>query len=795
VAFRVMARTLLHLGAELISSDGIAFYELIKNAFDARSPRVKIDVVVALPHDLYVQYAKDVEDSHIAWDARDRNEEEEENEKEREGKAVRASADAIANDLDTDAPNTEALKKRLAKARKWRVLARIVDDANYIDIRDSGSGMSRAELNDVYLTIGTRSRLEDAGQPDDGKPVLGEKGIGRLSVMRLGWQLRIETSKSGEPKWNHLDIDWRRFGHNSTELIENVEVEATSGPPKDDFKSTGTLVHVTALRSRWSAEKLVEIATEEFSRLTDPFTPRSRYPIELRFNGDDVSIPQIDKLLFAQAHATVRAKYETSGKNGPTLIGKIDYDQRHRERLVDLDSTDLAGITHLPVDALTSLGSFEVEFYWFNRGALEAVDGIGDKRMVQKLVNQWSGGLMVFRDGFRVNPYGSHDDDWLDLDKTALASGGYKVNRKQIVGRVEITKARNASLVDQTNREGLKDSDEKTALVRILKNLLESQFRTFLNKVDKELQAREPLKFSDLSNRLEAEEKEVRKVLGELYRKYPKAREDSELVDAIDAAVDRIGTLIEEAQLLADEYQKGRRQLVDLAGLGLMVEIVAHELSRASTHALDTLNETDVGELPHGVKERMRTLRAQLKTLQKRLEILDPLGVAVRQGKQSFELVAWVNNVVESHEGQFARHGIEPIVTVEPHAGAEWQVKMVKGMVVQILENLIANSVYWLTLQKRLEKRFKPRIDIVIDVRNREIRVTDNGPGIPLPRVDEVFQPFVTTKPPGEGKGLGLFISREIAEYHGAQLTLIDEPRIHAKRANTFRLVLSGGQK
>src|SRR3954463_14504926 len=47
--FRVSARTLLQLGGELISSDGIAFYELIKNAVDAGSPKVFVDVVMRLP--------------------------------------------------------------------------------------------------------------------------------------------------------------------------------------------------------------------------------------------------------------------------------------------------------------------------------------------------------------------------------------------------------------------------------------------------------------------------------------------------------------------------------------------------------------------------------------------------------------------------------------------------------------------------------------------------------------------------------------------------------------------------
>src|ERR1700683_1138078 len=54
--FKVNARTILQLGEELISSDAVAFYELIKNSFDARSRRVDIDVVVRLRQDLYVRH-------------------------------------------------------------------------------------------------------------------------------------------------------------------------------------------------------------------------------------------------------------------------------------------------------------------------------------------------------------------------------------------------------------------------------------------------------------------------------------------------------------------------------------------------------------------------------------------------------------------------------------------------------------------------------------------------------------------------------------------------------------------
>ena len=112
-------------------------------------------------------------------------------------------------------------------------------------------------------------------------------------------------------------------------------------------------------------------------------------------------------------------------------------------------------------------------------------------------------------------------------------------------------------------------------------------------------------------------------------------------------------------------------------------------------------------------------------------------------------------------------------------------------MVVQIMENLLSNSVYWLGVQRRETPDFKPEISVTIDVHERTLTFVDNGPGIEVSRADEVFRPFVTTKPPGEGSGLGLYIAREVAKYHRATLRLSPEPNIHPRKLNAFILSLA----
>ena len=119
-------------------------------------------------------------------------------------------------------------------------------------------------------------------------------------------------------------------------------------------------------------------------------------------------------------------------------------------------------------------------------------------------------------------------------------------------------------------------------------------------------------------------------------------------------------------------------------------------------------------------------------------------------------------------------------------------IRAVKGMLLQILENLFENSVYWLKIQRRRDWNFNPCIDVRLDPVARDIMVKDNGPGVRVRRAQEIFEPFVTSKPPGQGRGLGLYISREMARYHDWELSLYTGDLDDGERSATFVLEMGG---
>jgi signal transduction histidine kinase len=87
--------------------------------------------------------------------------------------------------------------------------------------------------------------------------------------------------------------------------------------------------------------------------------------------------------------------------------------------------------------------------------------------------------------------------------------------------------------------------------------------------------------------------------------------------------------------------------------------------------------------------------------------------------------------------------------------------------------NLYNNAFYAVNEKKKTDdENYQPIVSVQTEkINNRvEIKVTDNGNGIPQNVVDKIFQPFFTTKPTGEGTGLGLSLSYDIMKANGGEI-------------------------
>jgi len=776
------ARVLLELGAELISSDAVALYELVKNGIDAGSENITLKVQVFVQPSAYRRLLRQ---PILASDSRTWE--------------PLKFASLVEDAIDKDAPRElledfwKAVGEPQGRSEALAALKKAIHDFNFVSVSDTGDGMTVASLQVHYLTVGTPARLHQkkarSKSTQSQQAPLGEKGIGRLAAMRIGHHITVTTGTLTELRWNELVMDWRP-------VIEDPDLDASAidfRPFKTNRKKSpdvkGTQIVVRELQSDWSPLKLQELSKTEFAKLKDPFLDNyaSRFLL-VAWQGKPVkeaTMFQSSLLEHADAHCVIAFRTNNGdpydGKDGPTLTVTTDYRRRDRVETITHEGAHLCeSVSHevrgrrrpkasdaLPgsdevVAALATVGDFDAEFHWFNRGRLMRENNELWEQKVGPFVRTWNGGLLVYRDGYRVYPYGSPADDWLDLDRKALSSGAYKLNRGQIVGYLRIASDTNPHLQDQTNREGFRDGPEKEALRRLLRQAIISDCKTFLESVDKQNQPADAETIKQLQVRIDKNQRAASTSLRQLKTRVP---DEASSVNKIIAQLREVEDAWGRAKEALEAHEEEIERYIHLAGVGLMVELIAHELSRTTEDALELLSRKSTAKDP----KQLAVLEAQIKTLNKRVRVLDELSIPGRQSRLLHDVGDIVTMMVEMYEAKATRDSV--IIEWNPPK-KKLKHKLERGQMLQILDNLLSNAVYW--LNRRTDRNSPAKVSIVLDPLERELRVEDNGPGISKSVGEKVFTAFYTTKPSGEGRGLGLYIAKRLAEENGATLELSD---------------------
>ncbi len=780
-SFDVAARTLIHLGAELITSDEIALYELIKNAFDARSKRVKIRIIAPFPHIVIEKILAAINNHstelHLAKEI-----------------ALTALNNKVIGSLSPEITSyVDNIIKSIEKCESCEDLRNLVNDINFISVEDTGLGMTRTQLEKVFLRIGTDYRIEHDTTSNE-RPVLGNKGIGRLSMMRLGHTAKVITWCKGQHSAQQITFDWNLFQDPKT-LLSDVHFPIEEIPRPVPESESGTIIKIGKLTSDWNQLKIENGIVNKFlRRLQSPFRDKSSksFPIDLSLNGNRrIPITPLDPKLAELADRVLNLEFNPNNAEdlSDTILKSSIEMPGKQDSLVPQQRTvkDVCGKLNTTLHELKKVGPFTLTIQWYNRAKL-AKKGLGkDLTIMRKELDVWNGGIAIYRDNFRVGLTGSDKDgDWLDIDSNAFRGRGFTVNRIQTVGALEITKEHNPTLMDRSNREGLIEVSEKETLKSILLHFGLEHLRTEIQVEYKlESEEREAALIEEGSGTIQERLKLATKNVNAI--KKEAAPELIKEVQALDKNIQFISNHVSKFNKAISELQEKREDILELAGVGTVMHSVMHELTRTTNQTRDLLGK--VAKSADGnTKALLNKLEAEIKSINTRLRQLDPLSPNGRQRKALFNVVKLTKTILTGYQSRFERHNISFELTVDGESELKAvDVKMVPGFYSLAIESLLTNSVYWLKEGPICTGYDFAYININIDSIAYTVEITDNGPGISPPDNHRIFNPGFSLR--HKGNGFGLYIAKEVANHHGADIYLDTSESVDG-RLRTFIMEL-----
>jgi signal transduction histidine kinase len=247
------------------------------------------------------------------------------------------------------------------------------------------------------------------------------------------------------------------------------------------------------------------------------------------------------------------------------------------------------------------------------------------------------------------------------------------------------------------------------------------------------------------------------------------------------------------ARVIADQIDSLRDRIsrvYEVIGLGLTAESLSHEIETIASqlaHRNDQIIRYIGSRGPRDSKlvEFTQHVKSAISGLRKQLTYLSPSLTYVRERREEIDVPLFLTDVYKHHLPRLSDSRIS--LAINRQSSDKFTVNMNRGKLIQIMDNLILNSKYWLEEDLRLKRMAQGRITIEVD--KPYIRVTDNGRGVDPALEDSIFEPFVTAKGKGKGRGLGLYIVQQLLEMDGCSISLLPDRNKYDRRI-TFQIDL-----
>lgn len=395
---------------------------------------------------------------------------------------------------------------------------------NKLYIIDNGVGMTKEVIENQWMKIGTDDKLSNY-ESSGGRIKTGAKGIGRFALDRLGLSSEMLTLARENRRGCFWSVQWSDFDKTGISIddveadleervildlkkeirkqFENIAPIATQLEEID--LSSGTILSMFPLKDRWD-EHAVKSLYDNLEVLIPPqeqpdFTlhlfltsmpgefgkVNSAYYDDYDYKVTAHYIPQENNLLKISISrnelniSTLEKSYLEIFDKSP--FNKPPYDLKtFKEKTFEFDYSigNFSGFSKVDSELLNGIGDFDFTFY-FLKNIIDSRDKgkypyLNISSASRRAWLQKFGGVKIFRDEFRVRPYGEPGQDWLGLGERQAKSpggagqklGGYRIGPNQIAGTVKISRIANATFQDKSGREGIQENE----VFELFKNLL-----------------------------------------------------------------------------------------------------------------------------------------------------------------------------------------------------------------------------------------------------------------------------------------------------------------------------------
>jgi signal transduction histidine kinase len=561
------------------------------------------------------------------------------------------------------------------------------------------------------------------------------------------------------------------------------------------------------LKDIWNVDYLKQLKNE-LTLLVSPFAGINDFSIYL---DSGLDVPDVDgkigsEYMLEAADWVVHANIFDDGTISYSMVSNFSSSKYElaptawRDRFKD-------AVTDKP-----RCGSLKFELYFFQRREVTVSDLTLSRKHIDDFLDS-NQGIRIYRDNFRVKPYGEPDGsgDWLRLSYRRQQSpagvtqdiGSWRVGYNQVVGAIFITRENNSKLIDQTNREGIVEGEgffDLTTFAEDVIKFFESNRQRYEIEHKSITQIEVARKKAKKST--DASATAVKKLIGltKKVKDKPGTRLDPTTLEDLSIVANDLAKKVEKAQQDQDnfinvveqvqqELQSQKDTLGNLASLGILAHTFGHE-TLASSNLVATNAKYLNDDIKNGVFMVAPDVRAKLDD---ELEIIlfesskienfakFTIGNVRRDNRNRTKV--FINEVIfdvfEYFEKILSEKSIILDLTGVPKSGIppilafriDWE---------SILINFIANSVWALSTVAISNRKIRTSLKIEYAGKEKYLKLAfgDSGIGIASGTEDQIFLPTFSTRRNNKGQvigtGMGLSIVRGfISSYDKGEITVI----------------------